>query len=50
MKQTNKGFRIGSHIILGIVSLIVIIPFLLLVSSSFTGEQKIGRASCKERV
>lgn len=39
MKQTNKGFRIGAHIILSVVSLIVIVPFLLLVSSSFTQEQ-----------
>ena len=39
MKQTNKGFRIGSHILLGIGRLIVIVPFLLLVSSSFTREQ-----------
>lgn len=39
MKQTNRGFRIGCHIILFIISLIVIIPFLLLISSSFTEEQ-----------
>lgn len=39
MKQTNRGFRIGCHIILFIISLMVIIPFLLLISSSFTEEQ-----------
>ena len=39
MKQTNKGFRILCHVILLAVSLIVIIPFLLLISSSFTEEQ-----------
>lgn len=39
MKQINRGFRIGCHIILFIISLIVIIPFLLLISSSFTEEQ-----------
>ena len=39
MKQTNKGFRVLCHVILFTVSLIVIIPFLLLISSSFTEEQ-----------
>ncbi len=39
MKQTNKGFRILCHVVLFTVSLIVIIPFLLLISSSFTEEQ-----------
>lgn len=39
MKQTNKGFRIACHIVLIIISLMIIIPFLLLVSSSFTQEQ-----------
>lgn len=39
MKQTNKGFRILCHVILLAVSLIVIIPFLLLIASSFTEEQ-----------
>lgn len=39
MKQTNRGFRIGCHVILIIISLMIIIPFLLLVSSSFTEEQ-----------
>lgn len=39
MKQTNKGFRIACHIVLIIISLMIIIPFLLLVSSSLTQEQ-----------
>lgn len=39
MKQTNRGFRIFAHIMLGLATLIVIIPFLLLISSSFTEEQ-----------
>lgn len=39
MKQTNKGFRAMAHVILIFMSLLVIIPFLLLVSSSFTDEQ-----------
>lgn len=41
MKQTNRGFRILAHIILILVSLIVLIPFLLLLSSSFTEEQEL---------
>ncbi len=39
MKRTNRNFRIGCHIVLILVSLIILIPFLLLLSSSFTEEQ-----------
>lgn len=39
MEKTNRGFRIGSHIVLIILSVIVILPLLLVISSSFTDEQ-----------
>lgn len=39
MKQTNKGFRVAAHIVLIVISILIIVPFLLLLSSSFTQEQ-----------
>lgn len=39
MKQTNKGFRAAAHVILIFISILIIVPFLLLLSSSFTQEQ-----------
>lgn len=41
MENTNKGFRFFSHIVLAFLSTLVIIPLLMLVSSSFTNEQSL---------
>lgn len=39
MQRTNRGFRIGAHIVLIIFSLLILIPLLLVVASSLTEEQ-----------
>ena len=39
MKQANRGFRIFAHIVLIFLCLLVLIPLLLLVSSSLSSEQ-----------
>lgn len=39
MEKTNKQFRIAAHAVLIFMCILVVIPFMLLISSSFSGEQ-----------
>lgn len=39
MQSTNRGFRVCAHIVLAFLCLLVVIPLLLLVASSFSNEQ-----------
>ena len=43
MVEKNKGFQIGAHIVMIILSLCCIFPFLLLIVSSITDEQELIR-------
>lgn len=43
MQSTNRGFRVCAHIVLSLLSLLVVIPLLLLVASSFSSEQLLLR-------
>ena len=43
MVEKNKGFQIGAHIVMFILSLCCIFPFLLLIVSSITDEQELIR-------
>jgi len=41
LKSENRGFRTAGHLVLGVFSLLCIIPFLLLFIASFTDEKEI---------
>ena len=43
MVEKNKGFQVGAHIVMSILSLCCIFPFLLLIVSSITDEQELIR-------
>lgn len=43
MVEKNKGFQVGAHIVMVILSLCCIFPFLLLIMSSITDEQELIR-------
>ena len=43
MVEKNKGFQVGAHIVMIILSLCCIFPFLLLIVSSITDEQELIR-------
>lgn len=43
MVEKNKGFQVGAHIVMAILSLCCIFPFLLLIMSSITDEQELIR-------
>lgn len=43
MVEKNKGFQVGAHIAMAILSLCCIFPFLLLIMSSITDEQELIR-------
>lgn len=43
MVEKNKGFQVGAHIVMAILSLCCIFPFLLLIVSSITDEQELIR-------
>ena len=43
MVEKNKGFQVGAHIAMVILSLCCIFPFLLLIMSSITDEQELIR-------
>ena len=43
MVEKNKGFQVGAHIVMAILSLCCIFPFLLLIRSSITDEQELIR-------
>ena len=43
MVEKNKGFQVGAHIAMVILSLCCIVPFLLLIMSSITDEQELIR-------
>ena len=43
MVEKNKGFQVGAHIVMVILSLCFIFPFLLLIMSSITDEQELIR-------
>lgn len=43
MQSTNRSFRVCAHIVLSLLSLLVVIPLLLLVASSFSSEQLLLR-------
>lgn len=44
MTEQNKRYQIFANIILGLISVCVLIPFVLLVSSSFTAEEELIRS------